>query len=345
MDALNAIASLTDPVTQQLLVDPQITDCKHRFSLTTAMMFFGKIENQMCASPSLCPVAGCAKRVDRYEPDTMAQAMLNVLKANNIIQVQANKFNCTVSPDGLVFKFSNPCSDTLLCFDLIPTGCSLKFKSGSSAQAFLSEIVRSNIISNNVRHHFDSTYNFIELGFGEDKKAYHNFIKYLIYKNEFTRTARERIYAFDDQLTGEATQGIAAPTAVAVPVKPLPFKKPTFKISIETNTPSCRKLIFSNTALAIADPEAAKLPQIFITCQKGSDYHCEIYPPYAEEKNRNIFYDYLDAKQYKYYHNELKIDDPQEVTRILNIIKNAFSYAGDSREILEAFIVWASNPK
>jgi hypothetical protein len=66
---------INDPITLEPFKEVQLTNCKHRFSLSSARAVFGEMKEGSCTLPSPCP--SCKQRVTKYESDPIFQDIID----------------------------------------------------------------------------------------------------------------------------------------------------------------------------------------------------------------------------------------------------------------------------
>jgi hypothetical protein len=78
---------ITDPIDFYPFKNVQITNCKHRYSLSSALLCFGEMKNGLCSRQTVCPL--CNQNVSKYEPDPAFQDLVDeILKSGQQLKPQ-----------------------------------------------------------------------------------------------------------------------------------------------------------------------------------------------------------------------------------------------------------------
>lgn len=86
---MNIQSNLEDKIIDSLTLEPykdvQRTNCKHHFSLVSAIKLFGEMKEGACTNRALCP--RCKHKVKKYKPDPKFQSLVDeALKSGKIIK-------------------------------------------------------------------------------------------------------------------------------------------------------------------------------------------------------------------------------------------------------------------
>lgn len=207
--------------------------------------------------------------------------------------------------------------------------CELDFANANDQVALFDKIIQEQIL---IAARVDSTTSSLSVRvyFANDK-CYQQFVKFLMYKNDFSAEAFTKI----SDLFKKLQYGTSEPQPNP---KKFPVEKYTFNPGGIMKLSDSLRVSFANS-IAFTN-----FPEITLSCQINSKaFNCTISFGMIDTVLMISFCEYLDAKNYLDAFNRINIPNATEAVRVLNLLGQNVFFGGQSEKDFEAFKVFCKN--